>query len=452
MKTLSTRRAFLQKGLCLLTVAPTIPSFLDSTVMALANPRDLLRTQAASGADGKILVVVQLSGGNDGLSMVVPYADDGYQSARGGIAHKAADVLKLDDYLGLNGNLKGLKGLYDDGRMSVVQGVGYPNPNRSHFRSMDIWQAGDPKDERLVSGWLGRYFDNQCGGADPKAPKNPAQGATPPENPVPGVAIGDSVPLAMQGEKVLPVSFESPDAYRYRGTDAEHYLELNEHPNDADHRDPHHDEPKGRLIGAHQPTITMDSQLDFLTRTAMDAQLSSDKILKAVRNHHPPKDYPRTGFGESLKTVAAMIRGGLPSRVYYVDLGGFDTHANQTGRHDRLMTELSEGIAAFWDDLKNQKNDDRVLMMTFSEFGRRVKANASGGTDHGTAAPMFLIGPQVNSGIVGKHPSLTDLDGGDLKYGIDFRNVYSSVLENWLETPSAPILGKAFKPLGVLKS
>ncbi len=456
MKTLSTRRAFLQKGLCLLTVAPTIPSFLDSTVMALANPHDVLRTQGASGTDGKILVVVQMSGGNDGLSMVVPYADDAYQNARGGIAHKAADVLKLNDYIGLNGNLTGLKGLYDDGRMSVIQGVGYPNPNRSHFRSMDIWQAGDPKDERLVSGWLGRYFDNQCAGSDPKnrngGRPDPTKGATPAENPVPAVAIGDHVPLAMQGEKVLPVSFESPDAYRYRGTDSKHYLELNDHPNDADHRDPHHDEPKGRLISTGAPTITMDSQLDFLTRTAMDAQLSSDKILKAVRNHKEPKPYPRSGFGEGLKTIAAMIAGGLPSRVYYVELGGFDTHANQLNRHDNLMKELGDGIAAFWDDLKSQENDDRVLMMTFSEFGRRVKANASGGTDHGTAAPMFLIGHQVASGVVGKHPSLTDLDGGDLKYGIDFRSVYSTVLERWLETPSAPILGQAFKPLQVLKA
>ena len=182
----------------------------------------------------------------------------------------------------------------------------------------------------------------------------------------------------------------------------------------------------------------------------MDAQVSSDEILKMTRAHAPAATYPFGEFGSGLRTVAAMINGGLPTRVYYVSLGSFDTHAQERGAHDRLMQQLSDGVSAFWSDLSAQNNDDRVLMMTFSEFGRRVEQNASGGTDHGAAAPMFLFGKSLKQGIVGKHPSLKDLEQGDLKYAIDFRSVYAGVLQNWLETPSVPIIGKGFEPLAIL--
>jgi uncharacterized protein (DUF1501 family) len=194
------------------------------------------------------------------------------------------------------------------------------------------------------------------------------------------------------------------------------------------------------------------SQLDFLERTALDAQLSSDQILRVTRGHNPKARYPGGEFGNGLKTVAAMIRGGLPTRVYYVSLGGFDTHANQRGRHDQLMQQLAQGVAAFWADMAEQQNDQRVLMMSFSEFGRRVEQNASGGTDHGAAAPMLLVGAAVKQGLVGRHPSLTDLDQGDLKYGTDFRSVYATVLQNWLGTASKPVLGQQFPLLPVVKA
>jgi uncharacterized protein (DUF1501 family) len=184
----------------------------------------------------------------------------------------------------------------------------------------------------------------------------------------------------------------------------------------------------------------------------MDAQVSSDDIIRMTRTHQPSTGYPTNEFGNGLRTVAAMIKGGLPTRVYYVSLGGFDTHAGERGRHDNLMTQFAQGLGAFWKDLKEQTNDDRVLVMTFSEFGRRVAQNASGGTDHGTAAPMFMIGKHVKEGIVGKHPSLTDLDQGDLKYNLDFRSVYATVLQNWMDTPSKPILGQQFQTLNVLKT
>jgi uncharacterized protein (DUF1501 family) len=192
--------------------------------------------------------------------------------------------------------------------------------------------------------------------------------------------------------------------------------------------------------------------LDFLHRTAMDAQVSSDEILRITKAHQAAGTYPNNEFGNGLKTIAAMIAGGLATRVYYVAIGGFDTHAGQAPRHDALMTQLSQGMSAFWADLKQQGNDDRVLMMTFSEFGRRVAANASGGTDHGAAAPMFIIGKGVANGVIGRHPSLTNLDSGDLRYGLDFRSVYATILQNWLQTPSKPILGQQFATLPILRA
>ena len=446
---LSTRRAFLQKGLTLLAVAPTIPKFIDQTVLALNNPQDTPLTQVPNGRDGKILVVIQLSGGNDGLSTVIPYGDDHYYRLRPAIAEDAKTVLKIDNYIGLQQSLAPLKKIYDDGEMSVVQGVGYPNPNRSHFRSMDIWQSAQPEREAPTSGWLGRYFDNTCPGCDPHA----------------GVAMGDQLPLAMQGERITPLSFERPENYRYRGPDMEHYLALNQSDAAANAGANINGgaNANGNNAFAARPAqllrpnakaieITPASQLDFLHRTAMDAQLSSDEILRITRGKMNGVGYPANEFGNSLRTVSAMISGGLPTRVYYVSLGGFDTHAGQKYRHDDLMKQLANGIGAFWADIKQQGNSDRVLMMTFSEFGRRVQQNASNGTDHGAASCMFLIGSKVKQGVVGQHPSLTALDQGDLGHNIDFRSVYASVLQNWLQTPSKPILGEQFATFPVVNA
>jgi uncharacterized protein (DUF1501 family) len=417
---LRTRRTFLRNGLSLLAVAPTVPTFLDRTMSALALAADGSRTQAPSGKDGKILIVLQLSGGNDGLNTIIPYADDAYHRVRPQLRHAPDTVLKIDDYLGLHPNLAPLKKLYDQGLMSIVQGVGYPNPNRSHFRSMDIWHTAQSDKDIVTTGWLGRYFDNTCKGDDPHV----------------GVSLSERLPLAMQGERIQPLSFEKPETYRYMGRDLQRYIELN----------------KATKTAATDISITPQSQLDFLRRTAMDAQLSSDEILRMTRAHAPAATYPFGEFGAGLRTIAAMINGGLPTRVYYVSLGSFDTHAQERNTHDRLMQQLAEGLAAFWADLSAQKNDDRVLMMTFSEFGRRVEQNASGGTDHGAAAPMLLFSKSIHPGLIGKHPSLKDLDQGDLKYAIDFRSVYAGVLEKWLQTPAVPILGPGFDPLAIVKT
>ncbi|HEY7089792.1 MAG TPA: DUF1501 domain-containing protein [Tepidisphaeraceae bacterium] len=425
----STRRLFLQRGMTLLAVSATIPTFLDQTVMALAAPADGARTQQPTGKDGKILVVLQLSGGNDGLNTVVPYADDVYHRMRTNIAHDPKTVLKIDNYIGLHPNLAPIRDMLDKEMMSIVQGVGYPNPNRSHFRSMDIWHSAYPDKELTTSGWVGRYFDNTCSGSDPHV----------------GIAIGDQLPVAMRGERIVPMSFDKPENYRYNGPDVDRYQKLNtaDLPNLP---------PPTSKASKKVEIVTPEQQLDFLTRTAMDAQLSSDDILRMTRGHQTSAQYPGGEFGQGLRTVAAMIKGGLPTRVYYVTLGGFDTHAGERGRHDQLMTQLAQGVSAFWKDLKEQKNDERVLMMTFSEFGRRVASNASGGTDHGAAAPMFLFGPACKQPLAGRHPSLTDLDQGDVKFNTDFRSVYATVLQNWLDTPSKPILGGQFPTLNVLKA
>src|SRR5436190_8204600 len=336
----TTRRVFIQKGLTMLAVGATVPTFLDQTVMALANPLDMPLTQQPSGKDGKILVIVQLSGGNDGLNMVVPYADDAYHRARPQIAHPASGVLKVDSYIGLHPNLAPLKELYDSGMMSIVQGVGYPNPNRSHFRSMDIWHSADPSKEIVTNGWLGRFFDNTCAGTDPHV----------------GVSIGEQMPLAMKGDRITPLSFDRPETYRYNGRNKEGYLALNKI--DPAVAQQHASTEVRAAVGtkaqapAAKTIVTPSSQLDFLHRTAMDAQLSSDDILRMTARHQPPAAYPGGSFGNGLRTIAAMIAGGLPTRVYYVSLGGFDTHANEKGRHDQLMQQLAQGISAFWKDIK----------------------------------------------------------------------------------------------------
>ena len=428
---LSTRRVFIQRGLTLLAAAPTVPAFLDQTVMAIANPLDTPLTQQPSGKDGKILVVVQLAGGNDGLNTVVPFADDTYHRVRPGIRHDPKALHRLSDTVGLHPNLKPLLDLYERQEMAIVQAVGYPNPNRSHFRAMDIWHSAQPEREQPASGWVGRYFDNACIGADPHV----------------GINVGDTLPLAMQGDRMTPLTFERPESYRYRGIDRPRYELLNKVAVGGT--------PAANADAAAKPKkvqTTGQTQLDFLHRTAMDAQLSSDDILRVTQSHRPSNEYPRGELGEGLRLVAAMIRGGLSTRVYYVHLGGFDTHANERGRHDQLMARFAEAVSAFWTDLKAQKNDERVLMMTFSEFGRRVAQNASGGTDHGAAAPVLLFGPRVKGGIVGANPSLSNLDNGDLKHQFDFRSVYATILQQWLDTPSKPVLGQQFKLLPVLRA
>ncbi len=428
-----TRREFLHNGLVLASAAATIPAFLQSSASAMHEAMGGLSSVAGIPED-RILVVVQLGGGNDGLNTVVPYGMPQYFKARPGIAIKENEALKLSkaDGVGLHPQMGGLKSLYDEGMATIIQGVGYPNPNRSHFKSMDIWQTADT--DATGDGWLGRYFDSECCGFG-KGESGKREATATAGGPA-GIAIGRSAPLAMEGRQVKPVAFESPELFKWSGADIH------------------------RSLGAPYQQLTRradgaggDSNAAFLMRTSMDAQISSEMIRKAVELK-PSVAYPGGQLSNQLSMVASMIRAGLKTRVYYVTHGSFDTHAGQggaQGRHGQLLNQFAASVKSFYDDLKAQGNAERVLTLSFSEFGRRVAQNASQGTDHGTAAPMFLFGPMVKPGVFGDHPSLTDLDDGDLKFRIDFRSVYAGVLNDWLRADAEKILDGSFKAVKLMK-
>ncbi|MHC4415005.1 MAG: DUF1501 domain-containing protein [Planctomycetota bacterium] len=424
-----TRRLFLQQGMTLASMAATAPLFIQRSAAGMMRPEGSPLASQPGVPEDHVLVVVQLGGGNDGLNTVVPYGNSRYHNARPNIAIPAPrrggqsqppGALAIDgaDGIGLHPGLAGLKELLDDGVASIVQGVGYPNPNRSHFTSMDIWHTADSSAKGY--GWIGRYFDSTCGGTPV------AEGS---------VAIGRSAPLALQGALQKPVTFETADLFRWLGKDL--------HPSLA--------QPYERINrGGTLEKVDPDSQLGFLMRTALDAQVSSERIRAAVARQ-PLVRYPRGQLARQLQIVAAMIRDEMATRVYYVTLGGFDTHANQGGRHANLMRQLGSALSAFYKDLKAQGNAGRVLTMAFSEFGRRVGQNASQGTDHGTAAPMYFVGDMLRPGLLGDHPSLTDLDQGDLKFNVDFRSVYAAILEDWMGTPAAKVLGRTYRKAKILK-
>jgi len=416
------RRIFLQQGMTFVSLTATAPMFLQRSALGIMRPLACQTTSRPGVPDDRVLVVVQLGGGNDGLNTVVPYGNRAYYDRRPRLAIAAPNreggalTLDADQGIGLHPNLDGFKSLMDDGVASVVQGVGYPNPNRSHFASMDVWHTANT--EGRGQGWIGRYFDNTCEGT-------PA--------PMGSVSLGRTAPLALVGDVQQPVSFESAELFRWLGEDLHDSL-----------RDPYQ---KLNRQAATEPGP--ESQLNFLLRTALDAQVSSARIRTAV-GKPPLVTYPRGNLARQLQVVGAMIRDGLSTRVYYVTLGGFDTHANQAGSHGNLLRQLGDSLSAFHSDLKAQGNSGRVLTMVFSEFGRRVGQNASGGTDHGTAAPMYFVGDMVKPGVHGTHPSLSNLDQGDLKYTLDFRSVYAAVLEDWMGTNSAEVLGGAYRKALIL--
>ena len=390
------RRRFLQ-----ISFAGTLPLFLGRAT-------DLLAFEGKEEGD-EILVVVQLSGGNDGLSMVVPHGDDTYHRVRRSI--RVDNALALDDHIGLHANLNNLLPLYKEGEMAIVQGVSYPNPSRSHFQSMDIWHTADPRGREVDTGWLGRSVDACCAGSnDPDLVVN----------------IGGSVPYSLRARVHRPVSIQRPETYRWRGRqqDESFFERLN------------------------QGTEESSGNADWLRDVASSARESSAKIRKAARDYETKAQYPGGGLAQGLRIVASLIDGGLGTRVYHLAMGGYDTHVRQRGTHDYLMRLLGDSIAAFHTDLAAHGHADRVVTMSFSEFGRRVTENASGGTDHGIAGPMLLFGKPIKGGIYGEHPSLTDLPNGDLKMTVDFRSVYGTIIDKWLGASSEKVLGKKFPEIG----
>jgi len=428
-KTAFSRREFVQGGLALVSTLGTMPTFLGHTSLAMAAPGESAGLGNRPGKpDDRVLVVVQLSGGNDGLNTIVPYEHGAYYDARPRLAVSKGEVLEVSgiDDVGLHPSLAPIKQMLDDGQAAVVQGVGYPNPNRSHFASMDVWHTGDTRGGHGV-GWVGAAMDEY------RQQKNGQVEATA------CICIGRNAPLAANGKTVKPVSFENPRLFQWAGKHLHKSL------------GPAYDKINraGVLPDAGDPDD--GSQAAYIMRTSLDAQIANDKILAAV-NKGPQTSWPNGSLANQLKMVAAMICSNLPTRVYYVALGGFDTHSNQAFGHANNLTQFASAVSAFHKELKATGHDGRVLTMAFSEFGRRVSQNASNGTDHGTAGPMFLFGNMIRPGFHGKLPSLTNLDSGDLIYNMDFRSVYASVLDDWMQIDSSKALGRRFKPTPVVRT
>jgi uncharacterized protein (DUF1501 family) len=373
-----------------------------------------LRAAADSGANQKekVLVVVQLTGGNDGLNTVVPFREDAYYRARPKLALPEDRLLKLDDQFGLHPAMTGLRDLVEKGRFSIVHGVGYPTPNRSHFESMDVWHSCQQKSRREREGWIGRWAAGlgvETSGADS-----------------PAIHFGQEVqPLALAHRRIAIPSIDSIERFRLRVDLPVDSQEEATTPNDAGGED---------LVG-------------FLEASTQTALRASARMSEAFARDTDLNDFPSHPFGQKLRAIARLIAVGATTRVYYVTLDGFDTHSQQPAAHDGLLRQWSEGVSALVRQLEAIGQADRVLVMSFSEFGRRVAENASEGTDHGAAAPMFFAGASLRQLHLGQPPSLETLEEGDLKHQVDFRSVYAGVLEGWLGTASPAVLGGEYAPI-----
>lgn len=417
---LYSRREFLRSGLALTAAAGTAPSFLTRTCLAVDNPLGL--TSRSSPHDDPVLVVIQLSGGNDGLNTIIPYTDDHYFRLRPTLGIRAGERIRVTDDLAVHGALAPLQRLFDDGEFTWLQGVGYPNPNRSHFRSMEIWQTASDADQQIRTGWIGRFFDNTCAGA-------PSPGA---------VTIGREMPQAMRRET---------------GHDAGIALDRPEHFAWAtDQRGgTHRRQQRDMLARLHQSDGPVGGPaIDYLQHTALQAMASTDMVAAAERRYRGGIAYPNTRFGHDLQLIAKLIGGGVAGRVFYASIGGFDTHANQAGMHANLLTQLAQGLVSFRRDLVRLRQWERVAVMGFSEFGRRVDENGSQGTDHGAAGPMFVLGQGFRGGFFGEHPSLTDQQRHELGYHTDFRSVYATLLRQWMGADPEPVLGRTFPMINLL--
>jgi uncharacterized protein (DUF1501 family) len=414
------RRTFLTRSASLLALGPLVPQFVASTARA-----------AEAGKKDTVLVVVELTGGNDGLNTVIPYADDLYHKARPTLGFTKAQVVRLDDHVGLHPGMRSFEKLFKDGHLAVVQGVGYPNPDRSHFESMDVWHSADPR-RKTRTGWLGRsaadLLDRKGG------------------LPLLHVGGGRRLPLALQGAAGGAVSVNDQQAYRLDlggGSDERH--QARRKLLDELARPAAGDESLGGFVRRQQvSTLTSLEQLQ--------AALAVGRRGRGYFSEVSRRFYQANSLPVKLQLVAELIARGFGTRVFYVNLEGFDTHSGQATPHQNLLAELADGVAMLFNTLKQSKNDRRVRVLTFSEFGRRVKENGSKGTDHGAGSCLFVAGPSLKGGVVGAHPSLKDLDSGDLKYHTDFRRVYATLLDHWLGCDSKTVLGGTFEALDALKA
>jgi uncharacterized protein (DUF1501 family) len=409
-----TRRDFLQNTFAMLTA---------STAVSLASPRSVL-AQAAEDGDApknRRLVLVQLQGGNDGINTVIPYTNGSYTRSRSSLRYYSNEVLPLGvGGLALNPALRSLRDMFDAGRVAIIQGVGYPNPNRSHFESSDIWETADIDfaSYNLRIGWAGKLLDqihDSRGGLTQ------------------GVSVTDQLPLLLVSEKSVGQTIEDASHYQIQIPVATE---------------------KTNLYKAFQNMYTVPAEdgsaVKTVRKTGEDTYYSTIQFQEAVKNYQPYATYPGGMLGPQLQSVAKMIVGNSGTQVYHPVLGGFDTHTNQRYNHGVLLQNLSDSLSAFYQDLEGHNRHEDVVVVTFSEFGRRTYENGSNGTDHGAASVMFITGGTVKGGFYGSYPSLTDLDDGDLKFNVDFRSVYATLIQNWMGADATALLGGAFPILGFL--
>jgi uncharacterized protein (DUF1501 family) len=415
-----TRREFLRLGLggsTLLACGATVPTFLAHSARTLAD--------GPARPAGRVLVVLQLDGGNDGLNTVVPHRDDAYRRARPRVALPAQGLHRLNDDLGMHPALVGFNRLHENRQLAVVQSVGYPNPNRSHFEDMAIWHTARLDPNRATPGWLARCLDRR---------------ADPPGGDTPALHISESLlPQALHGSQRHVPSLASLEQFRRR-------LGIPESAGAAEQR------TALDRLGSGQRGEP-GSLLQFVERSSMITYTSSARLEGVLRGRQAATGYPEFfGLARRLKLVAQLIKAGLGTSMYYTQIGGFDTHANQLGAHANLLREVGDSVRAFFEDLQRAGQADRVLLLAFTEFGRRLRENASAGTDHGTATPVFLVGPRVRPGVHGPNPNLTDLVDGDPRHAIDFRRVYATVLDQWLDCPSQAVLGARYEHLPIVQA
>jgi len=395
------RKKFLQLG-SLAAGTAMLPKFLKA-----------FETPKITSGGNKVLVVVQFSGGNDGLNTVIPIRNDIYYRERPGLAIAKDKTIALNTETGLHPALTNLKTLFDEGHLAILNGVGYPNPDRSHFRSMDIWQTAGNSDEYLNTGWLGRYLDAQCSGCS---------------RPTQVLEMDDTLSLALSGEQMKGIAFRDPK--RLYETSQDPFFKEILH--------------AGLLEKPDDPS-------SYLYKVMSETISGAEYIFQQSKLRPSNTMYPDTELGKNLKTIASLISSDINTRVYYVSLGSFDTHAGQQPKQEKLFKELNDAIKPFTDDLKLNHRFDEVLIMSFSEFGRRVGENGSGGTDHGTANNMFLIGGGLkNKGILNAMPDLSNLTDGDMNQQIDFKRVYATILKKWLQSDDYKILGKQYEYLNFI--
>jgi uncharacterized protein (DUF1501 family) len=413
-----TRRQFLTRtlqGSSLVAFGSLVPEFLANTAHAAEKGKDT------------VLVVIEMTGGNDGLNTVIPYGDDLYHKYRPTLRFKKDQVMRLNDHLGLNPGMNSFRQMWDQGQLAVVQGVGYPNPDRSHFESMDIWQSADPR-RNIKTGWLGRSVNELQG-----------QGGF-----IPILHVGsDRQPLAVQGTPGGAVSLNDRQAFKLElggGSAASQKAR------------------RKLLEELSVPDDKGDDILQFVRLRQLRTMTSVERLQELLSKQRiqpnlygPGGAYGANSLPMQLQLVANLIITGFGTRIFYVALNGFDTHSAQAEAHRQLLEQLSYSISNMFNQLKNGGHDQRVLVMTFSEFGRRVQENNSKGTDHGAASCLFVAGPALKGGVVGEHPSLKELDSGDLKYAIDFRRVYATLLDTWLHCDSKAVLGDKFEHVDGLK-